>query len=102
MGSKLKGIGFSMIQPANTRATTLGSDREVVHPSADAELSRRVQNHLLSHLISSIHDLSIEAVNGVVTLSGNVRSFYHKQLCIHCCKRVAGVVQLVDNIQVLR
>jgi hypothetical protein len=29
-----------------------------------------------------------------------VRSFYEKQLCQHCCQRVAGVVRMVDAIVV--
>jgi hypothetical protein len=29
-----------------------------------------------------------------------VDSFYHKQLCLNCCQRVAGVVRLIDQIHV--
>jgi hypothetical protein len=35
-----------------------------------------------------------------VTLRGRVPSFYQRQLFIHCCQRVAGVVQLNDELQV--
>jgi osmotically-inducible protein OsmY len=38
--------------------------------------------------------------DGTVTLRGQVRSFYEKQLCHHTCRRVAGVLRLVDEIEV--
>ncbi len=69
--------------------------------SADNEIQRRVGNYLKSRLFLSAATLRIKAANGVVTLQGSVRSFYHKQLCIHCCQRVAGVVQLIDDTHVI-
>jgi hypothetical protein len=35
-----------------------------------------------------------------VTVQGRVSSFYYKQLCLHCCLRVAGVRKIVDEILV--
>jgi hypothetical protein len=29
-----------------------------------------------------------------------VHTFYEKQLCQNCCRRVAGVVNFVDNVDV--
>ena len=33
-------------------------------------------------------------------LRGAVRSYYEKQLAVNCCQRVAGVINVVDAIQV--
>ena len=44
--------------------------------------------------------LEIESQAGVVTLRGVVRSFYQRQLCIHCCQRVAGVHRVQDELEV--
>jgi hypothetical protein len=67
---------------------------------ADIELQRRVRNFLQNRCVPRTSDLQIEASNGVVTLRGTHRSFYHKQLCINCCQRVAGVVRLIDTTKV--
>jgi osmotically-inducible protein OsmY len=71
-------------------------------PSADVELQRRVRNFLQNRRVPRASDLQIEARNGVVTLRGTLRSFYHKQLCINCTQRVAGVVRLIDATKVLQ
>lgn len=67
---------------------------------ADVELQRRVSNFLQNRCVPRSSNLEIEARNGVVTLRGTHRSFYHKQLCINCCQRVAGVVRLIDATKV--
>jgi osmotically-inducible protein OsmY len=35
-----------------------------------------------------------------VTVRGRVKTFYQKQVCAHTCRRVAGVNQLIDAIEV--
>jgi osmotically-inducible protein OsmY len=67
---------------------------------ADHELKRRVLNYLADRHMPALRHLEVEADNGTVTLRGRVRSFYEKQLCQHCCQRVAGVIRLVDAIVV--
>jgi hypothetical protein len=37
---------------------------------------------------------------GMIHLSGCVRSFYEKQLAIHSCIRVAGAGHLIDAVEV--
>jgi osmotically-inducible protein OsmY len=68
--------------------------------TADRELQRRIRTFLEQmHIPSS--QLRVDVKNGVVTLRGSHRSFYHKQLCINCCQRVAGVVELIDSTKVV-
>jgi hypothetical protein len=69
--------------------------------AADRELQRRIGIFLENRQLPHSSQLRIDAKNGVVTLRGTHRSFYHKQLCINCCQRVAGVVQLIDSTKVL-
>jgi osmotically-inducible protein OsmY len=66
----------------------------------DEDLRARVSNFLVQRNMSSLRRIGVEAKDGLVTLRGNVRSFYEKQLCLNCAKHVAGVVRLVDNIDV--
>ncbi|MFO0816770.1 MAG: BON domain-containing protein [Pirellulales bacterium] len=66
----------------------------------DGELERRLISFLTERQIPSLRRVSVAVKNGIVTLSGQVRSFYERQLCLACCQRVAGVRQLVDQIEV--
>lgn len=68
--------------------------------SSDRDLERRVLNYLFGRQVSALRGILVQADNGRVTLRGEVYSFYQKQLCINCSRRVAGVVTLVDEIDV--
>ena len=68
--------------------------------SASLELKRRIATFLHQRGVSSVRRLNIEVSNGVVTLDGTVSTFYERQICISCCKHVAGVMRLVDNLEV--
>jgi osmotically-inducible protein OsmY len=68
--------------------------------AADRDLERRVVGYLHGKHVPSFRRLHIQARDGVVTLRGQVRSFYEKQLSSHCCGRVAGVRGLIDDITV--
>ena len=68
--------------------------------SADRDLQRRVVAYLAGRHVPSLRNLQVEVLNGRVTLRGRVRTFYEKQLGQHSARRVAGVVQLVDAIDV--
>ena len=69
--------------------------------TADAELQRRVSNFLMGRQMPGLRHLEVEARAGVVTLRGKVYTFYEKQLCNQCCRRVAGVLQLVNAVDVV-
>lgn len=68
----------------------------------DRDLERRVVNYLAQQHFPQLHAVQVKARQGVVTIRGDVSSFYERQLCIHCCQRVAGVVRLNDQIKVGR
>ena len=67
----------------------------------DEELARRVENFLHSKQVRSLKGVAVNAQRGRVVLRGEVGSFYEKQLCLSCTRRVAGVHDLVDEIDVL-
>lgn len=69
--------------------------------SDDSSLARRVKNYLIGYKMPGLRDVEVEADNGTVTLRGQVHSYYQRQLAIHCCRRVAGVNQLVDELEVV-
>jgi hypothetical protein len=67
---------------------------------ADQDLKRRVALFLAGRHVPSLRYLEVEARGGIVTLRGRVGSFYEKQLSQQCCRRVAGVIELVDRVEV--
>jgi hypothetical protein len=68
--------------------------------SADSDLERRVATFLAGQHRYALRLLDIEARSGVVTIRGNVSTFYEKQLSIQLVRRVAGVIRLVDEVNV--
>lgn len=76
------------------------SDTETVVIAGDRDLERRVLNFLISRQVPCAHQIDISADGGVVTLRGRVASYYHKQLCVHCAQRVAGVIRIIDQVRV--
>lgn len=70
-------------------------------PTADLDLERRVRMALDSSNMPTLRRLAVEARAGVVTLRGRVYSFYEKQISHSHCRQVAGVVGLVDAVDVV-
>lgn len=66
----------------------------------DVDLRRRVVSFLTDSNMPGLRQLRVDAVDGIVTLQGTVRTYYEKQLSQQRTKRVAGVVRLIDNVQV--
>jgi osmotically-inducible protein OsmY len=67
----------------------------------DRDLERRVVNYLMGRQMPTLRQIHVEADQGTVRLRGEVRSFYQKQLCLNCTRRVAGVLDLVDELNVV-
>lgn len=67
---------------------------------ADADLRRRVLSFLAGRHLAALRSIEVEARGGTVTLRGKVHTFYEKQLTQQCSRRVAGVVRLIDEVDV--
>ncbi len=89
-------VGNSVVGKSDAGDRLTGS----VSSGADRDLERRVMNFLVGRQVPSLRQIAVEADCGTVTMRGRVYSFHHKQLCINCCTRVAGVVRLVDELTV--
>jgi len=64
------------------------------------DLELRVRNFLETRNIPSLRRLGVTVLAGQVTLHGRVRTFYEKQLALHCCQGVPGVIKIIDAIEV--
>ncbi len=70
------------------------------HTREDVELEHRLVNFLQERHVLENGSLEVEAHGGVVAVVGRVPSPHAKWLCIGCCRHVAGVIKLVDEIEV--
>jgi osmotically-inducible protein OsmY len=66
----------------------------------DTDVKTRVANFLNSRHFANLRGLTVECRHGAVTVAGNVDSFYEKQVALNSCRRVAGVLSLIDRIEV--
>ena len=67
---------------------------------SDDEICQRVRKFLGSRHFPSFRRLGVAVKHGSVTISGQVCSFYEKQVAITSCQHVAGVLSLIDRIEV--
>lgn len=75
---------------------------ETAAPQGDRDLERRVKNFLSRQHFQGLRSIQVHSEKGVVTIRGRVSSFHERQLCINCCQRVAGVIRLSDEVEVVR
>ena len=66
----------------------------------DESLNRRVLNFLQSRQLPQSQELAVESHFGTLVISGKLASRHDKWLCLECCRRVAGVVKLIDHVRV--
>ena len=68
--------------------------------AADIALRQRIEIFLAQRHIPALRQVRVEVRNGTVWLRGQVRTFYEKQLLQQCGRRVAGVIRLVDLVEI--
>ena len=68
----------------------------------DSDLEKRTRIFLARQNYSALRRIAVSASQGTVKLRGHVGSFHEKQLCLNCCKHVAGVMRVIDEIEVER
>jgi osmotically-inducible protein OsmY len=61
-------------------------------------LASRVRTFLAQQHLPGLTKIEVEAHGDTVRLSGQVRTFYERQMAIASCKRVAGVRQIDDRL----
>ncbi|MCY2987318.1 MAG: BON domain-containing protein [Planctomycetota bacterium] len=69
--------------------------------SALLGVAEDAQRHLHNQLHASGRQISCDFRDGVLYLRGRSRSFYQKQVAQEAVRRVEGVIQVVNEIQVV-
>ena len=68
--------------------------------AVDHELKRRIINFFRTCRVPGLKDLEVEANTGTVIIRGVLPSQAAKLLCLECSRHVAGVIKVVDEVQV--
>ena len=69
-------------------------------PTEDIDLENRIANFLHQRKVPAGEYLQADAHLGTVVVSGQLPTRHAKWLCMECCRHVAGVIKLVDNVVV--
>ena len=75
--------------------TSLQEQRQI---KRDEDLKTRLVNFLHSRHVPERELVHLHVRSGTVVVRGLLRSAHAKWLCIECCRHVAGVIKLVDEI----
>jgi osmotically-inducible protein OsmY len=72
---------------------------ETIATIKDEVLARRVTLCLLTRGLCGAEQVAIKAAGGTVILCGELASRESKLECLECCRHVAGVVRVVDQLR---
>lgn len=64
-------------------------------------LQRRVRNFLECRHVPGVERIKIEVDGNTVTVHGVLPSPDAKRICLECCRHVAGVIRLIDEVEVV-
>ncbi len=65
--------------------------------SPPSGLARRIMT-CLKNRIPNLPEIHVTVVGGTVAIRGNVGSRQEKWLCLECCRRVPGVMRVIDEL----
>ena len=68
--------------------------------SVASALKMRLIQALNSRQITSLRDLKVHVCDGEVTVTGEVDSYYHRQVAVNACLNTWGMLKLIDKIGV--
>lgn len=66
----------------------------------DGALARRASLCLRTRGICGADQVVIKVASGTVVLCGQLASRQEKRVCLECCRHVAGVIRVVDQLTV--
>jgi osmotically-inducible protein OsmY len=71
-------------------------DRHLIQQN---DLASRVVRSLYAHGVSTAGAIEVHASFGTVTVRGQVCNRHVKRVCLECCRHVAGVNKLIDQLE---
>lgn len=82
-------------------ATTMTPELSETTNNSTHQLTRRVIRFLSDRQLPGWEGLEVDAEGGTILISGELPSSHSKWLCLECCRRVAGVVAVIDRVVVM-
>jgi osmotically-inducible protein OsmY len=82
---------------ARKEPSRLGGYMDTVN---DATITAKVKSNLLWNRNTDGLDIGVNTKNGVVTLTGTVKSGIQRDLAVHMARNTSGVRQVVDNLKI--
>lgn len=67
---------------------------------SDAHIEHGIVELLKIRVVHGLTDLEVHAHLGIAEVCGRAATPAVRQLCLECCRRVTGVRQVVDRLQV--
>jgi len=64
------------------------------------DLEHRIVRFLYAQGLGSVEGFDIGVSGSTVVLRGHLPDRYAKWLCLECCRHVAGVVRLIDQVEI--
>jgi len=71
-----------------------------VKQEQDDELEQRVRLFMATSNLPGLRHIAVKVDGSTVILSGQVNTFYEKQLAAKFSRRVAGVIHVLDDLEV--
>jgi hypothetical protein len=69
--------------------------------STSRDVQPRAQAALANSPFYELHDLRVDEREGILTISGTVTSFYHKQLAQEVVRSVCNEIAVINTIDVV-
>jgi osmotically-inducible protein OsmY len=69
-----------------------------MHGAKDDRITRQVNNKLASRGFGSQSDVTVQASNGLVTLSGSVQDAHQKRAAANAISGITGIRRVIDQL----
>ena len=66
----------------------------------DDRLKCKINDLLCAQHFPSFKTLNVEVDHGLVTISGTLQSYYHRQVALSTCQQLADVITVIDMMSV--
>ena len=88
---------------ASTHPTTYAGakqDRTATQTASDAAITARVKSSFAIDEMVKAHNINVDTLRGVVTLTGTVKSAAERDKAISIARNTTGVVEVKDHLKV--
>ena len=91
---------YGPIAPAAQKADPPAGLARQPKTAVDYDLERRIALFLSQRGVPRKRNFQVNAECGTVTLRGRLPSPQAKRYCLECCRHVAGVIRIIDQLEV--